>query len=354
MEAVLFKGQPEDFNMEKSFSESFADSIKVSKDHFGGESYEYYNPWTKNNKIEAIKKAFINKAASIDSQTGGAGTAGTALIPVYVDSTIVDRTIKETPLRNLLPRRAVKGLTYDYIPLTAKGGAVFAFENAAIEDQQDTYARVSVPIKFAYAKGRVSGPAIAGMKGFNDPSSLDLSVKTTSIMELEENKIINGNASTYPEEFSGIIASITTNTTNLSSGLPTLAGIRAEWATSYNANGNVTLAVTDATTHNYVKGLLLDVQRNVENPSVDALGFGIPGAFAFDTMMFITDKFMPRTANAKRILFLDMRYQFMAVLQDLTYEEKASENDSYVYMLKEYLTYVNTFEASCTQMYGIQ
>jgi len=46
--------------------------------------------------------------ASIDTQTGGAGTVGTALIPVYVDSTIVNRTIRQTPMRNLTPRRAIK------------------------------------------------------------------------------------------------------------------------------------------------------------------------------------------------------------------------------------------------------
>ena len=132
--------------------------------------------------------------------------------------------------------------------------------------------------------------------------------------------------------------------------MPTLAGIRAEFATSYNNNGQVSVAVTDATTHNYIKGLLLDLQRQVSNPSMSALGFGIPDAFEFDGVLFIRDKFMPTGSNVKRILFLDMRYVFMAVLQDLTYEEKASENDSAVYLLKEYLTLVVTHEAACTQM----
>jgi hypothetical protein len=86
---------------------------------------------------------------------------------------------------------------------------------------------------------------------------------------------------------------------------------------------------------------------------MDVMGFGIPGAFEFDKLMFIDDKFMPQTAGSRRILFLDPRYIFMAVLQDLTYEEKASENDTYVYMLKEYLTLVVTHQAACTQLYGI-
>ena len=113
------------------------------------------------------------------------------------------------------------------------------------------------------------------------------------------------------------------------------------------------MAVTDATTHNYVKGLLLDIQRQVTNPSEAVLGFGIPDAFEFDGVMFIRDRFMPTGASSKRILFLDTRYTFMAVLQDLTYEEKASENDSSVYMLKLYEAFVLTHEAACTQIYGI-
>jgi hypothetical protein len=349
--ANITLGRPSDFvSAEKSFSDSFGD-MAVYEDVNKGQSHEYYNPFTGINKKDNISSSL--QKASIDTQTGGPGTAGTALVPVYVDPKFVDRTVRETPLRNVLPRRAVKGLTYDYVPLTSKGGAVWAAENAAIADQVDVYDRASVGIKFLYAKGRVSGPSIAAMRGFVDPTQLDLSVKTVSIMEAEEDMIINGDASTNPEEPSGLIVSITTNTTDLSGGLPTLAGIRAEFATSFNNNGNVNMAVTDATTHNYVKGLLLDIQRQVTNPSEAVLGFGIPDAFEFDGVMFIRDRFMPTGASAKRILFLDTRYTFMAVLQDLTYEEKASENDSSVYMLKLYEAFVLTHEAACTQIYGI-
>ena len=62
---------------------------------------------------------------------------------------------------------------------------------------------------------------------------------------------------------------------------------------------------------------------------------------------------MPTTASAKRILFLDMRYIFFAVLQEMTYEIKYNENDNYPYLLKEYITIVNTYEGASTQLYGI-
>lgn len=350
---AIFKSLGNDFSVNKCIDRF--DAGEVGKDDFGGFSKSYYDPQNRiDNRAAIAAKWYQVSKASIDTQTGGAGTAGTALIPVYPDPNIVNRTIRETPLRNIVPRRAVKGMTYDYIPLTAKGGAFWAGENLGLEVIEDTYDRQSVAIKFLYAKGLISGPSIAGMRGFIDPVQLDISVKTTSIYEAEEDALINGDATTNIFEPDGLIQQITTNTTNRSSGNPTLPLIRAEFATTFNANGKVTLAVTDATTHNYIKGLLQDFQRNPStNPAIDSLGFGIPGAFEFDNVLFIRDKFMPTTTNAKRILFLDLRYIFFAVLQDLTYEEKYTDQDGWAYLLKEYLTVVNTFEASCSQMYGI-
>lgn len=345
MQVAKFQAVEDNFSLEKC--KSRFDAGVIGKDTAGGYSKEYFNPMSRIDKRMDIAKA------SIDTQTGGAGTAGTALVPVYPDPNVVNRTIRETPLRNMTARRAVKGLTYDYIPLTAKGGAFWAGENAALDVIEDSYARVSIGIKFLYAKGLVSGPTIAAMRGFIDPAQLDLGVKTDSIYEAEEDALINGDSTTNPFEPDGMIKQIVTNTTNRSGGVPTLALIRAEFALTYNANGIVTLAVTDATTHNYIKGLLFDIQRQVTNPSEGILGFGIPDAFDFDGVMFIRDKFMPTGASAKRILFLDMRYIFFAVLQDLTYEEKYTDQDGFVYLLKEYLTVVHTFEASSSQMFGI-
>ncbi len=351
MMKAMFKGFEDGFSVEKCRERFNAGNI--DKDAYGGFSKEYYNPYTGVDKrMEIAKHTYLQKA-SIDTQTGGAGTAGTALVPVYPDPNIVNRTVKMTPFRNLVPRRAIRGLTYDYIPLTAKGGAFWAAENGALAVVTDTYERVSIAVKFLYAKGLISGPAIAGMRGFIDPAQLDLGVKTDSIYEAEEDALINGDASTTPLEPSGMIKLVATNTTNRSGGNPTLALIRAEIATTFNAKGFPTLAITDATTHNYVKGLLLDLSRNVEKPSAGTPEYGIPDAFIFDQLTFIKDIFMPTSASAKRILFLDMRYIFFPVLQDLTYEEKYTDQDGFVYLLKEYLTIANVFEAASSQMYGI-
>jgi len=327
----------------------------------------YYNPWSfavggeidgtpagapKIDKRIEVGQKWMQKQ-SIETTTGGAGTAGYALIPVYVDPEIVDQTRYLTPLVELIPRRASKGLTYDYNKITAKGGAKWKAEDAAQLEDTDTYDRGSVSMKYGYSVGRVTGPAIAAMRGYNDAMQLDLSVKTQALKELEEDTIINGDSSTYPTEYDGLINSITTNTTNKSSNYVTLADIRAELATTFNARGMVTLAVTDAATHNYIKGLLQEYQRSAP-AAAENLPFGIRGAFNFDGVDFIKSQFMPTSSGSRRILFLDMRYIHMAVLQDVTYEELAKTNDSNKYMLKVYEALVVTYEGACSQIYGIK
>lgn len=307
-----------------------------------------------------LGKTQIEKAgASIDAGltgglgTGGAGTAGSALIPVWVDTEVVDQTAFETPLRMLIRRIAVKGKTYDFNAITAKGGASWRGEDSSLPEDVDTYDRLSVNIKFGYSVGRLTNPAIAAMRGYVDASALDLSVKTAALFELEEDTIINGDASTYPTEFNGLIQSITTNTTNNAGAAITLAGVRSELAETYQAKGRTDLIVTDVHTHNYFKGLLMEFQRQPSTPAQN-LPFGIPGAFEFDGVSVIRDQFMPTTAASRRMLFLDTRYLVMAVLLDVTFQEIPTLNDSRKYMLKVYEALAVKYEGAMSQIYGIQ
>lgn len=337
-----------DVNAESAFDQSFGNEVR------NGEFY--YQPWIGIDKREEIGQSLlqksIDKAASLTTTSGGVGTAGYALIPIYVDPNIVNQARKLTPLVELIPRRAVKGTTYDYNKLTAYGGATWKLEDASLSEDVDTYSRVSVNIKYGYSVGRVTGPSIAGMAGYADALALDLAAKTQALKELEENTIINGDVDTYATEYDGLINGIETNTTDKGSNYVTIANIRTELATTFNARGIITLCVTDAATHNYIKGLLQDWTRQPATPA-EGLPFGIPGAFSFDGVDFIKSQFMPTGANSKRILFLDMRYIFMAVLQDITYEELAKNNDSNKYMLKVYEALVVTFESAMSQIYGI-
>jgi len=300
---------------------------------------------------KSIEKSMkIQKAPSMSSTSGSTYT-GYSMLPPYVDPSIVDRTVRETPLVKLLPRKAIRGRSYVYNIITAKAGAAFLLEDASLADQVDTRTTGTATMSFLYAVGRVTGVGTASQTIINLMAE-DIRVKTASMNEALENEIVNGYTTTNPAGFNGLTYSITTNTTDNSGANITLEEIRADLNTSFEANGMIDLAVTDGNTFNYIKGLLMDFQRNVERPS-GQMDFGIPDAFMFDGVLFIKDRYCPTTAASRRIYYLDTRYIFLAVLQDYTFEELAKTNDSQKYMIKWYGTMVVNFESAMVQRYGL-
>jgi len=162
---------------------------------------------------------------ALSTTAGGPGTAGYAMVPIFVDPRVVDQTRKYTPLVELVPRVTNQGMYADYNVITAKGGAITAVEDAALSETNTTYDRASTAIKFVYSVGRVTGPAIAAMPAwslgglspaggatgaFNDQNAtnakqMEVLVKTREIKEKEESLIVNGDASTDATQFSGIV-----------------------------------------------------------------------------------------------------------------------------------------------------
>jgi len=302
-------------------------------------------------EIMAIQKASIDAGSTGGIGTGGAGTAGSALIPVYVDPTIIDLTRRQTPLVELIPRRAVKGKTFEFDQLTSRAAAVFAVEDASMVDQVSTYDRDSTAVKWAYSVGRVTGQAVAAMRGFVDAMSLDIMDKTIALRELHEDKILNGDASTTPKEFTGFKVGITNNSRSLSGGNVTIQEVRTEADTIFNDSGNCNLSVNAATTNTYLKGQLMDFQRYVDK--AENLPFGIAGSFSIDGINFIKSRFMTEAAASRVSYFIDTSSWEMGVLQDATYEELAKTADSKKYMIKEYSTLVRKADKFNSQLTSV-
>jgi hypothetical protein len=321
----------------------------------------YYNPVNGIDKREEMAKEYqasMQKAPTMGHTTGGTVTAY-GLMPSFFDPAVVDRTVRQTPLVRLLPRKAVRGRAYVYNALTAKAGYTlgtagggFKGDDAALAEDVDTWTATSTVMKFAYVIGRVTGPALASGEGFLNLLAEDIRVKTSTMNEILENEIVNGATASNALGFNGLRAAITTNTNANGGAAITLDQIRADMNTVFEANGNVDLVVTDGSTHNTIKGLLMDFQRNVERPA-GQMDFGIPDAFMFDGALFIKDRFMPVTATAREIMYLDLRYVFLAVLQDTTFEELAKTNDSQKYMLKWYGSLIVTAEALMADRTGL-
>ena len=325
------------------------------------ENEVYFNPMQGIDKRVEMGKSYaasLTKDPSFNTVSGGTVTSY-GLMPSFFDSAIVDRTVRATPLVRLMPRKAVRGRAYVYNARTAKAvptngtaGSGFKGDDAALAEDVDTYTATSTVMKYAYVVGRVTGPALASGAGFLNLLAEDIKIKTAELNEILENEIVNGATATNALGFNGLRAAITTNSVSSATAAITLDNLRTDFNTVFQANGQVDLVVTDGSTFNVVKGLLMDFQRNVQQPS-DQRDFGIPEAFTFDGALFIKDRFMPTTASSHEILYLDLRYCYLAVLQDVTFQELAQTNDSQKFYLKWYGSLIVSFEAAMAKRTSI-
>lgn len=344
--------------------------------------------FTKSVNLEDASEAYMNSFGNLQNKTrywdpvsaidmrqeasfkattttqGDAGTAGYAMIPVYLSPMIIDQSRKRTPLVELIPRVTNQGMYADWNVITAKGEGFVAAEDGALSEADDTMDRNSTAIKFLYSVGRVTGPAQAAqpafvLEGFQGtgsglggtpfqnvgaPNAMQLRILTAAraLKELEENLIINGDASTTSTEFSGIVKlQGTTNVVDKESGALTWDDIETAVRYAYDDGGYVKLAVGSSAAVQDVRKLIIDTFRyNPSDVPGGILPFGVPSAIILQTMVgpvpLIPSMYLSNSSGAKQIYFLDTDYIEMRVLQDMTYEKLAKTNDSDKFMLKIY------------------
>lgn len=308
----------------------------------------------------------FKKAASIAS--AASGSTDKALIPLWVEPNIVDLTRRLTPLVELTPRVTNYTNVASYNRLTARGVTGWLFEDAALTESTDTYERVTVNVKYQYQVGRVTGPFQAASRNYLganyiDALNLEIMNKTKTARFIEEDTIINGNATTShagygsvtapnTAEFNGILNQTSIQTTAAGSVPIDIITLRSAIRKARNANesatlgqGNPDMIVTDYKTQDDLKALLQDYQRIVPNAQI-AWGFQ---SMIFEGLPIIPSRFAPTTTNGKIMAIMDSSTWQMRVLQDLTYEELAKTNDSYKFMIKLYETLICTApEYNCT------
>jgi len=325
---------------------------------------KYADAWNNIDYRPKLKDLMSIGMKALTSTTGGAGTAGYALVPIYVDPRIVDTTRKFTPLVELIPRVTNQGLTADYNIITAKGSAYTAAEDAALPEANDTYDRASTSIKFLYAVGRVTGqmqaampsyilegfqPTGAGLgggepfspSGVPNAKQLEVIMKARELRELEENLIVNGDASSDSTQFSGIVKlQGTTNVVDLDGAALTWDDIETAVRYAFDDGGRPKIAIASSSVVQDIRKIIIDTFRYNPSDMGGTLPFGVNAAIVLQTMVgpipVIPSMYLSNTSGAKQIYFLDTDYIEMRVLQDMTYEDLAKTNDSQKFMLKIY------------------
>jgi len=310
----------------------------------------------------------FRKALTTTLSTYSGGTLP-VLIPVYVDPEIIDTTRRATPIVELITRVTNYGRTADYNQITVIATAQALAEDAALSEQNDTFVRRSVTIKYLYSVGRVTGQMFAASKqylssgGYVDALSLDVKNKTIALKRLEEAMILLGDSQTNWTEpcnsttitaansFDGlynIITNANSCTLGGSSSYRTdmagtslqISNIRTGIRTARTSGGEPNLIIVDYATYDVMKGLIQDQLRYV---STQTIAWGIT-TLSFEGIPVIASRFLSTTAgtgsgvpaNARSMFILDTNVIEMRVLQDVSYEELAKTNDSVKFMLKCY------------------
>jgi len=372
--------------IEKAGTPEFANQVKSIRNYssfakgFMPDGVEYVNGMMDFDGRPAIAEGMaketglpLNKALYVGGLASG--TTDLSLIPIYVDPSVVDQTRRLTPLVELIPRVTNYGKTADYNRLTARGVVGFRNEDAAIAESDDTIARTSVPMKYFYSVGRVTGQMLAASRAYLsqqyvDALNFEVRNKTISARYIEEDAIINGDvdttrtaygggASIAGAEYDGIRNTITTNASDkTSTPVIDIPMVREAIRVARTANDSTSLGQGDPnmilTDYGTLDAMKADIQEYQKYPPTAnfEIGFGIK-ALEFEGLPVIATKFMPMTSGSREMLVLSLDTWQMRVLQDLTYEELAKTNDSYKFMIKGYEALICTAEMFNTRYYNL-
>jgi len=334
---------------------------------FGGlpDGTAYVNPWMGGDYRPDLK-SLMDKAIEmkdLTTSTGGAGTAGNALVPVWVDPRIVDTSRKYTPAVEAISRVTNLGKTADWNQVTAKGSAVVAAEGASLSDQTDTYIRQSTLIKFLYSKGKVTGPAQAAFpswildsfqaqgsglsgSGFTSVSApnakqLDVIIKARALRELEEQLIFTGDTGSDANEFDGIVVQQgTTNVVDLLGAAIAFSDVEDAMKLAFDASGRPNLAFASSSVAAALREIVINTFQYRPADMTVKLPFGVSSHLVLETILgpvpVIPTQFLTSAAGQGSIYFMDMNYTEMRVLQDMTFEDLPKTDDNQNFLLKIY------------------
>lgn len=317
-------------------------------------------------------KAEFYKALYSTLNTYAAGTIP-VLIPVYIDPEIVDLTRRATPLVELIPRVTNYGNYASYNRLSTITSAQAITEDAALTEQNDTYARKTLPIKILASVGRVTEFMLEASRpylssgGYVDALSLDVRAKTLALRRLEEAMILLGDSITDWTEpvnsatisaansYDGLYQLISNANSNGFGGSSsyltdkaaaalTIADIRTAIRTPRTNGGEPNLIVCDYSTYDAIKALVQDQLRYV---STQTIAWGIT-TLSFEGIPIIASRFLSTTAgggssvpsDGKSLFVLDTNVIEMRVLRDVTYEELAQTNLSKKFVLSVFETLI--------------
>ena len=364
MTKATFSKMPGQFDPRGAFNQSFFGAIQHGD--------KYHDVDLKTMDVHDMRPALNNAAyqaqlkySGVSSATaGGAGTAGVAMIPVYVSPEVTDRSRKLTPFVEMTSRVANMGVTHDFNFISSKSAAVFGGEMPALADQDYTPDRSSVAMKYMYSKGSVSGQRQAAQPPYmvsgqatttgaglggspfgsvSAPNALqaEVLVRTRALKELEEDSFWNGDTDDSSLEFNGIIdQQADTNDTDKNTTAIDYDDLEGAAKDAYDDSGFPNIAGASSAVVKDVRKIIFDAYRYTPADMTTNLPFGITSRLTIETLYgsvpLLPSQYISNTSGSKALYLLDMTEIYFAVLQDATYEELAKTTDGRSFLIKQY------------------
>jgi hypothetical protein len=321
----------------------------------------------------------LTQLKSMGTDVGGTGLTDNVLIPIAYRNELVDLTRKQTPISFVIRSVTNKGIVAPYKQVTSKPTAFFARENATLVSSDPNFDVLSENIKYMYAKGSVTGPLNAGAPGYNlmgvmppqsgDPrgnfsnstasnaNQINIMLQARALLELEEDTLINGDATTNTEEFDGIITIMsTTNTVDKNSTALDLDDYTTAARYAYEDGGYVNFGFCDTVTYQKTLELInskVSLRDFGETQEYGFTAIKLRTGFSSGSIPLVPSRFVSTTAGSQAAYLLDLSVWEKRVLQDMTYEKLAKTKDSDEFFLKKYMCLIcmaEQFNASITEL----
>lgn len=318
----------------------------------------YWNPWRnidyapqytlKNNVIKPVERAIWNYASGSITQP--------VVLPTYLSKDYAYALPSDAPAYMAIPKKASKGATIEYVRVTAYGtpAGYFVAQDANPEYVSPTVARVTLEKKICETWGGTTGFLQASGRSFKDMLVEAHKERLGALLsEGLEDGCLNGDG-TGNNTKGFLVYQGTTNGVDAGSSAPTLAMVQEAIKKAFDNGGDLEsygFAITDPFTFNYLKNLLVEHLSYVNVVNYD-LPWGLK-TYAIEGVPFLKSRKMPIGANAKKVIFLDHRCCYAAILQDLIVELYGKVKDSHEFSLKWYGNFVNEIPEHCAVIHTI-
>jgi len=292
------------------------------------------NPWLKNNR--AIERAIWAYASS--SQTVP------TILPTFLDPAFAYAVPTDAPLYASLPRKASLGAMESYVRITTLGNptSYWMAETGSPDYVSPTPDRQNVQKVIAETWGGTTGFQRAAAENFKDMLEEAHRERLYGLMTNGlEDGCLNGAGTTIYNK--GLLTwQGTTNEVAAGSAAVTLAELQEAIRKAWVAGGDLEsygFAVTDPATFDTIKNLVSEYLGyvNVENYE---LPWGLK-TFSIQGIPFIKSRKMPTGSNVKKVLFVDRRFAYNAILTDVTTELYGKVKDEQNFAIKWYGVTIN-------------